>query len=361
VRKEILAFIAFSNSFLGWLNSCVPLFGMLEATERYERSFSARDNSFMPVASIARETSLIGDRFLIAATRFVEGKTMSSYASGTMQDGSPAPTIGGRVIYRHTLLVRITHWINAICFLLLLMSGLQIFNAYPALNWGARSDFDKPILALGAKQESDGSLRGVTTIFGMSFTTTGVLGASKDDSGQPAERGFPSWITIPSYQDLATGRRWHFFFAWLLVLNGAVYVANLFARRHLKDFLPSGRELRSIPASIWQHARLRFPKGDEALHYNVLQKLAYLSVIVALPILVLAGLTMSPAIDATFPWLLTLFGGRQSARTIHFIAAFSLVGFVFVHIVMVLISGFLNNMVSMITGRYAIEEDRHET
>jgi thiosulfate reductase cytochrome b subunit len=285
---------------------------------------------------------------------------MASSAGGiSMGAGSSTPA-GERVIYRHSALVRITHWINAICFVFLLMSGLQIFNAYPALNWGIRSDFDKPILALKGRQEDDGSIKGVTTILGKSFTTTGFLGASRDESGQLAERGFPSWITIPSYQDLATGRRWHFFFAWLLVLNGAVYAANLFARRHLKDFVPSGRELQSIPSSIWQHLRLRFPKGDEALHYNVLQKLAYLSVLIALPILVLAGLTMSPAIDATFPWLLSLFGGRQSARTIHFIAAFYLVGFVVVHIVMVLISGFLNNMVSMITGRYAIEEERHE-
>jgi len=285
---------------------------------------------------------------------------MASSAGGiSMGAGSSTPA-GERVIYRHSALVRITHWINAICFVFLLMSGLQIFNAYPALNWGIRSDFDKPILALKGRQEDDGSIKGVTTILGKSFTTTGFLGASRDESGQLAERGFPSWITIPSYQDLATGRRWHFFFAWLLVLNGAVYAANLFARRHLKDFVPSGRELQSIPSSIWQHLRLRFPKGDEARHYNVLQKLAYLSVLVALPILVLAGLTMSPAIDATFPWLLSLFGGRQSARTIHFIAAFYLVGFVVVHIVMVLISGFLNNMVSMITGRYAIEEERHE-
>ena len=227
------------------------------------------------------------------------------------------------MIYRHTLPVRLTHWINAICFVLLLMSGFQIFNAHPALYWGAQSIFDKPLLAMTAKQDSDDSVKGVTTIFGKSFVTTGVLGASRDESGQLAERGFPTWLTIPSYQDLATGRRWHFFFAWLLVLNGAIYVVNLFARRHLKDFLPSGRDLRAIPSSILEHMRLHFPKGNEALHYNVLQKLAYLSVIIALPILVLAGLTMSPAIDATFPWLLSLFGGRQSARTIHFIIAFS--------------------------------------
>jgi thiosulfate reductase cytochrome b subunit len=271
-----------------------------------------------------------------------------------------ATKAGRRVILRHTVLVRVTHWINALCFFILLMSGLQIFNAHPELNWGNKSDFTDPFLALTAQQQNDGPLEGVTTIFGRSFTTTGVLGASRDENNELTARGFPSWVTIPSYQDLATGRRWHFLFAWLLVLNGALYVLNLLAGRHLGDFLPSGHELRSIPASIWAHARLHFPKGDEALHYNVLQKLAYLSVIIAFPILVLAGLTMSPGIDAAFPWLVELFGGRQSARSIHFILAFGLVGFVVVHVVMVLISGVVNNMVAMITGRYEIEEERHE-
>jgi thiosulfate reductase cytochrome b subunit len=288
------------------------------------------------------------------------GVTMASREADSAVKAGAAQS-SARVIYRHTLLVRVTHWVNALCFVILLMSGLQIFNAHPALYWGAQSAFEAPALELTAQQESDGSIRGVTKILGRSFSTTGFLGASRDESGQLAQRGFPGWITLPSYQDLATGRRWHFFFAWVLVLNGALYVVNLVAGRHLRDFWPTGREIRAIPASISAHLRLRFPKGDEALRYNVLQKLAYLSVILALPILVLAGLTMSPAIDAAFPWLLDLFGGRQSARTVHFIAAFYLVGFVIVHIVMVLVSGFINNMHSMITGRYAIEEERHET
>jgi thiosulfate reductase cytochrome b subunit len=201
----------------------------------------------------------------------------------------------------------------------------------------------------------------VTTFLGRSVTTTGVLGASRDENGEIVPRGFPGWITIPSYQDLATGRRWHFFFAWILALNGLVYVLNLFLRHRLtRDFLPSFGELRTIPHAIIEHARLRFPQGDEALHYNVLQKLAYLSVIVAFPILILAGLTMSPGMDSSFPWLLDLFGGRQSARAIHFIAAWYLVFFVVIHLVMVLVSGVFNNMRSMITGRYKIEEQRHE-
>jgi len=279
---------------------------------------------------------------------------MTSLASGSLEEARRPP----RVVYRHSLVVRATHWINALCFVLLLMSGLQIFNAHPALYWGAASTFDHPFISLDGREDANGDVKGVTTVAGHSFDTTGLLGASRDDSGEMTARGFPDWITIPSYQDLSTGRRWHFFFAWILVLNGFVYLVNLIVKRRLThDFLPSFAELRSIPHSILEHARLRFPKGDAALHYNVLQKLAYLSIIVALPIMVLAGLTMSPGMDSGFPWLLQIFGGRQSARTIHFLLASYLTLFLVVHLIMVLLSGVFNNLRSMITGRYRIEEE----
>jgi thiosulfate reductase cytochrome b subunit len=227
-----------------------------------------------------------------------------------------------RIVYRHSPVTRVCHWINAICFFMLLMSGMQIFNAHPTLNFGQTTDFQHPFFSL-----------------------------------EP--NGFPYWATLPQIEDLATGRRWHFFFAWLLVLNGAVYFGELFVRRHINDFLVSGRDLKDIPRAILDHARLRFPKGDEALHYNVLQKLAYLAAIAAFPVLILAGLTMSPAMDARFPWLLDLFGGRQSARAVHFLLASFLVAFLIVHLAMVVLSGPINNLASMITGRYRIEEDDH--
>ena len=198
--------------------------------------------------------------------------------------------------------------------------------------------------------------RVITTIFGHAFNTTGVLGASRGDDGALEDRGFPSWATLPSYQDLAMGRRWHFFFAWILVLNGLLYFANLIFSRHIRELWPSLDDLRAIPHAIVEHLQLRFPSGDEALHYNVLQKLAYLSVVIAFPILILAGLTMSPAVDAAFPWLLTLFHGRQAARAVHFLLAAYLVLFLIVHLVMVVLSGPINNMRSMITGRYRIKE-----
>ena len=127
-----------------------------------------------------------------------------------------------------------------VCFVVLLMSGMQIFNADPALTWGPATNFDHPFFSLSARENDDGDpTAGVTTIFGRPFNTTGFLGASRGDDGQLEERGFPSWATLPAYQDLAMGRRWHFFFAWILVLNGLVYFAYLIGRRHIRDLWPS--------------------------------------------------------------------------------------------------------------------------
>jgi len=268
-----------------------------------------------------------------------------------------APVARSQIIYRHTLPVRLTHWVNVICPCILLMSGLQIFNAHTHLYFGNRSDPQHELLSMRAVRGPDGMPVGLTTIGNTTFHTTGVLGLSRGDDGQWEARGFPNWITLPSYRDLATGRRWHFFFAWLFVINGLTYLTYSVLNGHVRrDLSPNRRQLRNIGHDIVQHLRLRFPKGEEAKHYNVLQKLAYLAVIFALlPLVVLTGLTMSPGIDAAFPFLVELFGGRQSARTIHFLCATGIVLFVFVHVVMVLISGVWNNMRSMITGRYRIE------
>jgi thiosulfate reductase cytochrome b subunit len=272
----------------------------------------------------------------------------------SITSASPART----KVYRHSLPVRLSHWFNVLCMSFLLMSGLQIFNAHPALYWGQYgADHDPPFISLGAVEEG-GTTRGVTKIGSLQFDTTGLLGLSKVD-GEETERGFPSWLTVPSYQDLAAGRRWHFFFAWLFVINGLVYLAfGLWSRHFGRDLIPAGRELAPshLAEEVANHARLRFPKGEEARHYNTLQKLAYLAVIfVLLPMMIATGLTMSPGFNAIAPWMLDLFGGRQSARTLHFISASGLVGFVVVHVLMVLVSGLFNNMRSMITGYYTIE------
>ncbi len=266
--------------------------------------------------------------------------------------------MGKRVaVRRHGLIVRITHWVNALVWVFLLMSGLQIFNAHPALYFGQQSNFTHPFLVMGAA--NDNPARGMTSIAGHSFDTTGWLGVSYDESGEPVERGFPRFVTWPGEQDLATGRRWHFFLAWLFVINGTIYLLSGVLSRHFtRDLLPSWADIRHIPRSIFDHVQLKFAHERR---YNVLQKLAYISAaLVALPLMVLTGLTMSPAMDAAFPWLLEVFGGRQSARSIHFITAMFLVLFLFVHLVMVLISGVFNNLRSMITGRYVVEEQAHD-
>jgi thiosulfate reductase cytochrome b subunit len=279
------------------------------------------------------------------------------------ETAAPAPPREeGEVIYRHPLAVRLTHWINVLALSFLLLSGLQIFNAHPELYWGKYgADHEKPFIALEAV-DGPGHMRGRTTIGALHFDTTGVLGASVR-KGQWEARGWPGWLTIPTWRDLALGRRWHFFFAWTFVINGLAYLAYAFVSRRVKETLLPARDqltARHIVQNIADHVRLRHPKGEEARRYNVLQKFAYLSVIfLFLPLMVLTGLTMSPGVDAAWPWLLDLFGGRQSARAIHFISAFCIVLFVLVHVAEVFLAGVVNELGSMITGRYRLPPEDH--
>src|SRR6185436_18034058 len=176
------------------------------------------------------------------------------------------------------------------------------------------ADNDHAVLEISSVGQGD-ALRGVLRVGGLSFATTGVLGVSHSD-GQTVTEAFPGWLTLPSYHDLGAGRRWHFTFAWLLLLNGLLYLGYGLASGHLRrDLAPTRDQL--APRHVWHeirtHARLRFAKGEEARRYNVLQKVTYLLVIaVLLPLMVLTGLCMSPGIDAAFPWLLQMLGGRAT-------------------------------------------------
>jgi thiosulfate reductase cytochrome b subunit len=251
------------------------------------------------------------------------------------------------------------HWVNVICLTILLMSGLQIFNAHPALYWGRDSTFDRPWVSIGALNKPGGGITGVTTIAGHRFSTDGVLGTSTVD-GMPTARAFPAWATIPGPQWLSMGRHWHFFFAWLFVINGVAYVAYAVASGHLtRDLIPSRAEWRNIGRSIADHVRFRHPTGEAAKRYNVLQNGAYLAVIFGLlPLVIVAGLAMSPRLDAVFNGWVELLGGRQSARTLHFLAAAGLLLFVLVHVFEVLISGVWNQLRSMVTGWYVLPVDK---
>ena len=260
------------------------------------------------------------------------------------------------IVRRHRLPVRLWHWTNAVAVFTLLMSGLMIFNAHPRLYWGHYGANPDPAwLEIYATRTS-----GVLRIGSAHIETTGVLGKWTDPQGITRNRAFPYWATIPSSYNLALARRWHIAFAWVLALAGAAFLLWSAPSRHGRDLLPTRREL--APRHIWhdikEHARLRFPKGEAALRYNILQKLAYSgTVFILLPAMVLSGLAMSPAIDAAWPWIVDLFGGRQSARSVHFISAMLIALFIAVHLLMVLLAGPWNEVRAMITGRYRIPEE----
>jgi thiosulfate reductase cytochrome b subunit len=289
---------------------------------------------------------------------------------GVIQSDIAKPEVGkpevdaAVVIRRHSITVRMTHWLNVLCFVLLLMSGLAIFNAHPALYWGHYGYRGiPPFMGIGAMVEPmNRELIGITRIAGYDFETTGILGVSYDSDGQPARRAFPSWATLPSSASLALARDWHFLAAWLFAFNGAIYlVAGLLGGHFRRDLLPTTAQLRPrhLVADLWNHIRLRMPRGDADRHYNVLQKIVYLTVVfLLLPAMVLSGLTMSPAVTAAAPFLFDLFGGRQSARTIHFFTANLLVLFVVIHVIQMLIAGAVNQMRAMITGRYRVRPER---
>jgi thiosulfate reductase cytochrome b subunit len=263
-----------------------------------------------------------------------------------------------RTVLRHRWPLRWMHWINLACMVALLGSGLQIYNAHPHLYWGHTSVEGARVFATTGERDANGELRGITRVGDRTFDTTGVLGVSADPDGEVSARGFPSWTTIPSTRSLAVSRRWHLFFAWAWVINGVCYLLWSLASRHLsRDLAMQRRDWRDIPKSIVDHLRFRHPVGGEALRYNPLQKLAYLFVIFVLaPLAVLSGLSMSPQMASVMSWFMDAVGGRQSARTVHFVAMSLFVLFALVHVVMVVYAGPINEMRSMITGRFRVRE-----
>lgn len=230
---------------------------------------------------------------------------------------------GRTATWRHPWPVRVTHWVNVLCVLVLAMSGLQILRAHPHLYWGLKSTFADPWLSFPR---------------------------------------IPGWATLPSWQDLALGRRWHFFFAWLFVANGLAYLAYaVLSGRLARRLEPSRADLAGFGRSVVEHARLRFPEGEAARRYNVIQKLSYLVVLLGLlPLMLVTGLAMSPAMNAALPGLLDLLGGRQSARTLHFLAASGIGLFTAVHVALVFLSGPVNNLRAMVTGWYVIQDETKE-
>ncbi len=256
-----------------------------------------------------------------------------------------------RLVYRHNRITRLTHWINALALLILFMSGLQIFNAYPNLHWGSKAEPEEAFFSISAADD-DGEIRGYTQFYNHRIDTTGFLGVQNTSNG-PALRAFPSWLTIPGYFWLAGGRRWHFFFAWLFVINGLLYFSYNAAHGHISKFFFLPRDLKRAFPMVLYYLRLRRESPQEG-EYNPLQKMAYTAVFFLLvPLIMLSGLALSPQMDAAFNWLPALFGGRQSVRAFHFLTTLLFASFTLGHIFMVVTTGIFNNMRSMISGWYA--------
>jgi Ni/Fe-hydrogenase b-type cytochrome subunit len=220
---------------------------------------------------------------------------------------------------RHALSTRIWHWVNALSLIVLFMSGLNISNAHPHLYWGQWGFMD-----------------------GQEWTDVA---------------DFPGWITIPGYYDLAAARDWHILFALVFAVSLLAFLVAAIINGHIRrDLATRAREWRTsaIAADIRSHLRLDFEHHEGK--YNFLQKVAYGAVLfVLLPLMLLTGLAISPGMDAAWPFLIDVFGGRQSARSIHFICAWALAGFFVLHIVLVLLNKPLKNLRDMITGGRADE------
>ncbi len=225
-----------------------------------------------------------------------------------------------RLIFRHRLSTRIWHWVNAITIFVMLMSGLMIFNAHPRLYWGQ-------------------------------------YGANFDSAWLELPR-FPGWATIPSGYNLSLARQWHLAFAWVLAFGLLAYfVRSLWNGHFKKDVALSKAEVapKHLWADIVKHAKFDFHAPDA--RYNPLQKIAYsLILFIILPLAIMTGITMSPGMNAAWPWLLDLFGGRQSARSIHFLCAGGIAGFIVLHLALVILAGPINEIRSMITGWFVVKE-----
>jgi thiosulfate reductase cytochrome b subunit len=256
------------------------------------------------------------------------------------------------VIYRYALLTRASHWVWVLAFAVLVSSGLQIFNASPNLDASDKSDAARRVLAIDSPADGLGR----TTIFGRTFVTTGWLGWTEDGMGSRGAHAFPAWLTIPGYQDLADGRRWHLFFAWVASVCWLAWLVSAALKGSLREMILRPSDLPKLWPMQAYYLRLRKTPPAHGT-YNPLQKLSYTVVLFfAAPLVVLTGLALSPGIDAIANPLTALLGGRQFARLWHFAGMLLLLGFFAIHTFQVATQGLVNQMRAMITGWYRVGE-----
>jgi thiosulfate reductase cytochrome b subunit len=247
----------------------------------------------------------------------------------------PGPPTDGRP---HAPWVRILHWVAAASVLTLALSGFVILMAHPRLYWGnAGNDLTPALLELPiSRNYQHGGWDRPRPFFS---DPAGPVSASRN---------------YDIFNQNGWARSLHFLAAWWLVLPGVVYLlAGIFGGHFRSHVWPRAGELK--PRRVWRdvvdHLRMRIPPATGGPHYNLLQKCAYSAVVfVATPLIVLTGLAMSPAVTAAFPFLVGVFGGYQSARTIHFFAFAALLLFALVHVAMVVKSGFARQLRAMTLG-----------
>jgi thiosulfate reductase cytochrome b subunit len=224
---------------------------------------------------------------------------------------------------RHTLLVRVTHWLTVLSFVALLVTGLEIVVSHPRFYWGETGNVNmRPLFTIPIPSSRD------TVPTGYGYV-------------MPDQNGWSRYL--------------HFESAWVLVLTALVYGVAGFLNGHFRRNLVPRAGERSIRAHlqrIGQYLRRTAPGIDETNSYNVLQRTTYLVVIfLVFPLVIWTGLALSPSFDSAFPATVNLLGGRQSARTLHFFLTWALVLFFLIHVTMIAVSGFWKRMRGMITGR----------
>ena len=230
---------------------------------------------------------------------------------------------------RHSVLVRVTHWLTTIAFVALLVTGLELVVSHPRFYWGETGNVNtEPLFKIPIPS----SRHLVPTGYGYML---------------PDQNGWSRYL--------------HFQSAWLLVLTGLVYVGLGLSRGHFRrELFPTRSDLSAtrLMSSIAEHLRFRRPSAEEAWSYNVLQRLAYLVVLfVGFPLIIWTGLAMSPSFVSAVPAAVNVLGGQQSARTLHFFVSVALVLFLLVHVGMVWFAGFRSRMRAMITGRVTASKE----
>jgi thiosulfate reductase cytochrome b subunit len=234
------------------------------------------------------------------------------------------------VVARHSALVRVTHWITTLCFLALLVTGIEILISHPRFYWGETGNILTPPL------------------FKIPIPSSRALVPTGYDYVLPDQNGWSRYL--------------HFQSAWVVVITGLLYVIASFFDGHLRmNLLPARADFswRTFSTTIVNHLRFQRPGEEEAWRYNLLQRLTYLIVIFVLfPLVIWTGLAMSPAIASVFPSAVSVLGGQESARTIHFFVSVFLFLFLLVHILMICVAGLRNRMRAMITGRAATDKER---